>query len=286
MTALWRAPGFADLLRTARYEVLPTAAAEQLVLSWVPRELTVAVATLPGRGIEPTVDLAERLAEAGYNVVPHLHARLVRDRFHLAGIAARLTAAGISDVFVLAEEPGPAAGRYSSVLALLEDLDDIGRPFARLGITGYPGAHSVGSVEATMQALSDKRPLGSYMVSNMCFDPAPLRRWIVQVRGRGVTLPLLIGLAGPLDRTQLLATAARAGVGESARFLASHADWLVRLGLPGGYSPARFLSGLSVELADNESGVAGLYLFTFNQVRRTEQWRRAMLGRIEAAGAG
>ncbi|HEY2505610.1 MAG TPA: hypothetical protein VGI58_03770 [Streptosporangiaceae bacterium] len=285
MTALWRAPAVADLLRAARYEVLPTAAAEQLVLSWVPRYLTVSVATLPSRGIEPTVDLAERLAGAGYNVVPHLPARLVRDRFHLAGIAARLTAAGISDVYVPTGDSRPPVGRYSNVLGLLEDLDDIGRPFAQLGITGYMGHHTADSPEATMQALSDKHPLGAYMVSNMCFDASPLRRWIAQVRANGVTLPLLVGLAGPVEWTRLLATAAWAGVGESARFLATHTDW-VRLGLPGAYSPARFLSGLATALADEEYGVTGLYLCTFNQVRQTEQWRRAMLDRIEAARGG
>ena len=84
----------APLLRAPRYEVLPTAAAEQEVLTWVPRDLAVTVTASPARGLEPTIGLTERLAAHGYRVVPHLSARLVYDRAHLADLVARLTAPG------------------------------------------------------------------------------------------------------------------------------------------------------------------------------------------------
>ena len=37
--------------------------------------MTVTVTASPVKGLEPTVDLAERLAARGYRVVPHLAAR-------------------------------------------------------------------------------------------------------------------------------------------------------------------------------------------------------------------
>ena len=70
----------------------------------------------------------------------------------------------------------------------------------------------------------------SYIVSNLCFDPATMRRWIRQVRARGVTLPMYVGLAGPVERTRLLRMAAKAGASESARFLAGHVEWFLRFG--------------------------------------------------------
>jgi methylenetetrahydrofolate reductase (NADPH) len=272
--------GLACLLRQPRYEVMPAAATEESVLAWVPREITVTVTASPARGLEPTVGLAERLAAHGYQVVPHLSARLVRDRAHLTDLAARLTAAGVTDVFVPAGDADPPAGHYDSALALLADLTELGRPFARLGITGYPESHPRIADDVTIQAMWDKRRHASYIVSNICFDPAVLARWIARIRGRGVSLPLLVGLAGPVERTRLLTMAARSGVGESARFIARHASWLVRLGVPGGYSPARFLGSAATALADPASCVAGLHLFTFNQVQQTEQWRRELLDRI------
>lgn len=267
----------APLLRSPRYEVFPAASTEQAVLDWVPRELTVTVTASPARGLEPTLALATALAGHGYTAVPHVTARLVRDDAHLADIVARLTAAGISDIFVPAGDADPPAGRFHSALELLEQLAEMGRPFARVGITGYPESHPKIGDDITVQSMWDKRRHATYLVSNMCFDPATLRRWITRVRARGVTLPLLVGLAGPVDRARLLRMATVAGVSESARFLAGHTEWFLRLGVPGGYSPQRLLDRVSGTLADPASAVEGLHIFTFNQLRQTEEWRRQML---------
>jgi len=267
----------APLLRSPRYEVFPAASTEQAVLDWVPRELTVTVTASPARGLEPTLALATALAGHGYTAVPHVTARLVRDDAHLADIVARLTAAGISDIFVPAGDADPPAGRFHSALELLEQLAEMGRPFARVGITGYPESHPKIGDDITVQSMWDKRRHAAYLVSNMCLDPATLRRWITRVRTRGVTLPLLVGLAGPVDRARLLRMATVAGVSESARFLAGHTEWFLRLGVPGGYSPQRLLDRVSGTLTDPASAVEGLHIFTFNQLRQTEEWRRQML---------
>jgi methylenetetrahydrofolate reductase (NADPH) len=267
----------APLLRAPRYEVFPGAGTEQAVLEWVPRELTVTVTASPARGLEPTLDLATSLAGHGYTAVPHVTARLVRDDAHLADIVARLTAAGISDIFVPGGDADPPAGRFHSALELLEQLAEMGRPFARVGITGYPESHPKIDDDITIQSMWDKRRHAAYLVSNLCFDPATLRRWITRVRARGVTLPLLVGLAGPVDRARLLRMAAVAGVSESARFLAGHTEWFLRLGVPGGYSPQRLLDRVSGTLTDPAAAVEGLHIFTFNQLRQTEEWRRQML---------
>ena len=267
----------APLLRAPRYEVFPGAGTEQAILEWVPRELTVTVTASPARGLEPTLDLATSLAGHGYTAVPHVTARLVRDDAHLADIVARLTAAGISDIFVPGGDADPPAGRFHSALELLEQLAEMGRPFARVGITGYPESHPKIDDDITIQSMWDKRRHAAYLVSNLCFDPATLRRWITRVRARGVTLPLLVGLAGPVDRARLLRMAAVAGVSESARFLAGHTEWFLRLGVPGGYSPQRLLERVSGTLTDPAAAVEGLHIFTFNQLRQTEDWRRQML---------
>jgi methylenetetrahydrofolate reductase (NADPH) len=86
-----------------------------------------------------------------------------------------------------------------------------------------------------------------------------------------------------VDRARLLRMAAKAGVAESARFLAGHTEWLLRLGTPGGYNPVRLLERTGATLADPASAVEGLHVFTFNQVRQTEQWRLALLDRLGEA---
>ena len=270
----------APLLRHPRYEVFPAASAEDAVLEWVPLDITVTVTASPAKGLDPTLDLTERLTCRGYRVVPHLSARLVRDDAHLADIVARLTAAGVDDVFVPAGDADPPAGRFEGALPLLDRLAEMGSPFSRVGVTGYPQSHPKIGDDVTIQAMWDKRHRATYLVSNLCFDPVTLRKWIARVRARGVTQPMFVGIAGPVDRTRLVRMAAKAGVAESARFLAGHTGWFLRLGAPGGYSPDRLLERTGSTLAAPASAVEGLHVFTFNQVRQAEQWRRALLERL------
>jgi methylenetetrahydrofolate reductase (NADH) len=267
------------LLEHPRYEVFPAGKIEADVAKWVPAGMTVTVTASPAKGLDATLDLTERLAARGYRVVPHLSARLVADDAHLADIVARLQACGVDDVFVPAGDADPPAGRFGSALSLLERLAEMGRPFPRIGVTGYPESHPIIGDDVTIQAMWDKRRYATYLVSNLCFDPVTLRRWVERVRARGVTLPLYVGLAGPLDRTRLVRMAAKAGTSESARFLARHTEWFLRLGVPGGYSPERLLERARSTLTSPASLIEGLHLFTFNQVQQTEQWRQAMLAR-------
>jgi methylenetetrahydrofolate reductase (NADPH) len=273
----------APLLRHPRYEVLPAASTEELVLEWVPRDVIMTVTASPARGLDATLDLTARLAARGYRVVPHLSARLVRDDAHLADIVERLTASGIDDVFVPAGDADLPAGRFDSAVSLLDRLAEMGRPFSRVGVTGYPESHPRIGDDVTIQAMWDKRHHATYLVSNLCLDPVVLRRWIARVRARGVTLPMFVGLSGPVDRARLLRMAAKAGAAESARFLAGHAEWFLRVGATGSYSPDRLLDRTGAALAAPESAVAGLHVFTFNQVRQAEQWRTSLLARLGPA---
>jgi len=271
----------APLLEHPRYEVFPAASIEDAVLESVPKDVTVTVTASPAKGLGATVDLVERLAACGYRAVPHLSARLVRDDAHLADIVARLTASGVADVFVPAGDADPPAGRFHSALSLLDKLADMGSPFSRVGVTGYPESHPKIGDDITIQAMWDKRRHATYLVSNLTFDPVTLRKWITRVRARGVTLPLFVGLAGPVEQARLMRMAARAGVTESARFLTGHTTWFLRLGTPGAYSPDRLLARAGTTLADPASAVEGLHIFTFNQLRQTERWRRSLLSQQE-----
>jgi methylenetetrahydrofolate reductase (NADPH) len=271
--------GLEGLLRGPRFEVIPAPGTEAAVAEWVPAGMTVTVTASPVKGLEPTIELTERLAGRGYRVVPHLAARSVTSDAHLAQIVERLLASGVSDVFVPGGDASHPAGPFDSALPLLERLAEMGGPFGQIGITGYPESHPKIHDDITIQAMWDKRKHATYIVSNVCFDAARLGRWIQRIRARGVTLPLYVGLAGPAERTRLLRMAAVAGASESARFITRHPGWILRFLVPGGYSPDRLLERAASVLAAPVSGVAGLHLFTFNQLREAEQWRRAALER-------
>src|SRR5262245_39133174 len=88
------------LLSTVRYEVIPTATIEERVRDAVPTSVTITVTASPAKGLEPTLQLTERLMGAGYRVVPHVSARLITGPSHFKEIVDRLLSVGVDDVFV------------------------------------------------------------------------------------------------------------------------------------------------------------------------------------------
>lgn len=269
------------LLSHVRYEVLPTARTEDAVLAHLPRGSTVTVTASPAKGLAATLDLTERLAAHGYDAVPHLAARMVSGPAELAEVVDRLRSAGVGTIFVPAGDADPA-GPYPGSVDLLRALAEIGHPFTQVGVTGYPESHPTINDDVTVQAMWDKRAHADHVVSNLTFDPGVLTGWVQRVRARGVSTPILLGLPGPVERTKLLAMAARIGVGESTRFLAKNTRLFARIAAPGGYDPLRLLTGAAPVVGDESMGVVGLHLFTFNQVAETEAWRREQLARLGA----
>ncbi len=268
-----------QFLSRPRYEVLPTEDSGDLVMRHVPTEVTITVTSSPRRGIEATLALTERLATSGYAVVPHLAARLVRDEPHLKEILARLDAIG-GRVFVVAGDSQEAAGAFPDSVSLLEAIASHAPAMKEIGVTGYPERHGFIDDDLTIQAMWDKRRQATYIVSNLCFDVRVVKKWIARVRKRGVPLPIFIGMAGVADPAKLLRVSTRIGIADSARFLRGHTNWLMRLIQPGGYSPDRFATGLMPELARPDMKVAGIHVFTFNEIEPTEQWRQQMLARL------
>ncbi len=268
------------LVEHARYEVLPTPSTEETVLAHLPRDRVITVTASPGKGLDATLDLAERLAGHGYATVPHLAARMVHGRSELAEISERLTGKGISRVFVPGGDAEPD-GTYPDALSLLEDLAALGHPFSHVGIAGYPESHPTITDDLTVQSMWDKRRYATHVVSNLTFDPDAIKVWVRRMRDRGITMPLLLGLPGPVERTKLLAMATKIGVGESTRFLVKHKGTLARLAAPGGFTGERFLEQCAPGLAAPDAAVEGLHVFTFNQIAATEAWRLDLLRRLQ-----
>jgi len=276
------APGLIGLLSTPRYEVLPTEDIEELVLRHVPKNVTITITASPRRGIEATISLAERLAARGYQVVPHISARLIKDQAHLKEVLERVVALGRGDAFVVAGDAKEPAGEFPDSVALLEAIQAQPHGLREIGVTGYPERHSFIEDDLTIQAMWDKRRIATYIVSNLCFDPRIVKKWVARVRRRGVQLPIHIGLAGVADPAKLLRVSTRIGLADSARFLRGHSNWFMRMFQPGGYDPERFATALLPDFAAPERNVAGLHFFTFNEIEATERWRQETLARLLA----
>lgn len=261
----------AELLRRPRYEVFPSSGIEDEVVEHLPPGAKVTVTSSPRRGIETTLRLGTELARRGFEVVPHVSARLVRDDEHLQSILQGLHDAGVLDVLVIGGDVEKPAGRFTSAFELLTAIAERGHGLEEIGIAGYPESHPFIGDEAAIRALTDKAPLATYVVTQLCFEPRTIDAWIEAVRGRGVQLPIYVGIPGAVERRKLLRISTRIGVGESARFLRRHGNVLARL-LRGRYGPGHVVEGLT-------QPIAGFHIFTFNELGPTERWRRAAVSR-------
>ena len=262
-----------ELLRRPRYEVIPLDGIAEQVLAHVPRDVTITVTVSPTKGLEPTLALAGVLARHGYTVVPHLSARLVTDTGEVAEIADRLRRDGVHDVFVVAGDAEEPRGGFHGAIDLLDALEQLGRPFAEIGITGYPESHPLIDDVTTIAAMSAKARHATYIVSQVCFDPQVTARWIDAVWARGTRLPIHVGIPGAVSRAKLLRVSARIGIGDSMRFLRKHGSFAGRF--LRGFDPDGLVDGLGEVLQGEKVG--GFHVFTFNDLEDTEAWRQRRL---------
>ena len=272
-----------ELLSNASYEVMPLRTAEDAVLSSLPTTILLTVTVTEARGIEATLRLTERLARQGYRVAPHLAARQFVDRSHATDVFSRLGEAGVRSAFVIGGDVPRPMGPFPDAYSLLRHMQEVGSPFEEIGIAGYPEGHAAISQDETDLALKQKAPLASYVITQICFDAATTSSWAGRVAASGVRLPVRVGLPGPVSRQKLVRIAAGLGLGQSARFLQKQQGLLWRFLLPGGYHPTRLAKQLAIASTRTSNNIRSLHIFTFNELARTETWRRELLSLVSEA---
>jgi methylenetetrahydrofolate reductase (NADPH) len=183
-----------EALARPRFELIPVEWAV-VQAAHLPKGAKVTITCSPAKGIEPTLRLGEDLLERGFQIVPHISARLVAGRAHLEEIVRRLEELKVPEIFVIGGDAREPAGPFSGAFELLRALADLGYDSERVGIGGYPEGHPLIDDETLLRALLDKRPFATYIVSQMCFDPRAILSWVTDIRRRGINLPVYIGVS-------------------------------------------------------------------------------------------
>jgi methylenetetrahydrofolate reductase (NADPH) len=269
-------------LERPRYEVLPLDGVAEQVLRHVPHAIKITITASPSRGLDAMLEPVARLSAAGYAVTPHLSARLVRDPGHLEELVRWLRSAGVNDLFVIAGDVREPAGHFEDAAALLSAMGELREHFAEVGISGYPESHHVISDETTIEAMFEKEPMATYIVSQICFEAEVIATWVRRVRDRGTLLPIWIGVPGAVNSRKLVRISRRIGLGESARFVRAHGGWVRRLALARVYTPTALVGELGPLIADPAARIAGFHIYTFNELERTEEWRRQLVEQLIA----
>jgi methylenetetrahydrofolate reductase (NADPH) len=276
----------ARLVREAYLEVIPTPSVEQR-MAHLPAQAYVSITCSPVNGIEPTLELVEKLSaqpqEKQLKLIPHVAARVVRDKAHLGEILARLQAVRVESVFVPGGDAAEPAGEYDCSLDLLRDMAEIGHDIAHVGVASHPEGHPLVDDAELLRLLLEKQAYANYLVTQMCFDPGVLIRWLRRIRAAGVTMPAWIGLPGVAEAHRLISLSMKIGVGQSIRVLKRQKGLLRKMVAARPYQPDELLAGLQPQLDDPSLNIEGFHLFSFNNIERTERWRVETLSRLNGA---
>lgn len=258
----------------AQFEVIPLPGITDRVAAHLPAGARVTVTASPAHGLAATVSAACELAGRGFTAIPHLAARQIRDRHEAADLLAQLAAADVHEVFVIAGDAPRPAGDYTGSLGLVEVLATEGSGIA-IGVGAHPEGHPFVDEQEALRLLRAKAEHASHLVTQMCFEAAPLLAWLRGLRESGITLPVRPGIAAPVGTARLLRIGARIGVGRSLRMLSAQSSGMRRLVGPGQWDPDALLTELDRAREEPGLALAGPHVYTFNDLEAVARWRAA-----------
>ncbi|MBW9087295.1 methylenetetrahydrofolate reductase [Rhizobium wenxiniae] len=274
---------FGALLDGYSIEVMPrTAAKIENFREFLPAGMRVYIAHIDGTPIEDMVSTAKRLTDDGYAVMPHVPARLIRDKAMLEDWISRyVNEAGVSQALLLAGGLTSPRGELESSLQLLETglFDRYG--FKRLHVAGHPEGNKDIDKDGTTrlidralkfkQAYSENTDAEMAIVTQFAFDAGSITRWAERIAEAGVTLPIHLGVAGPTKLQTLIKFAISCGVGPSLSVLQRRAMDLSKLLIP--YEPDEFLSEIANYKATHpQSLIEQIHVFPLGGIRASADW--------------
>ena len=272
-------PNVQELVRSAIFEIIPLNSATEAIDA-LPEKSRVSVTASATKGQQATLVVSEELISRGHHPIPHLSARLMRDRGQVKDLADWTKDNGVTTAFVIGGDT-TEPGAYRDAHSFMRDLFEHSHGLDTVGVAAYPDGHPLISEDVRRDALFAKQELlaeaglRGYCSTQMCFDPARIIAWLKAERNDGLALPVHLGIPGVVERTRLLAIGARLGVGQSLRYLRKNRRTMAKLLGSSAHDPSDLLEALSSQLAP--LGIDGLHIFTFNQVATTAAWRHALI---------
>lgn len=243
----------------------------------------VTITFLPGDNYRRNVETACALRRAGYNPIPHIAAREMASREVLDDFLARARGeADVKRILVIAGDVGAAKGPYRSSHDVCASGLIEAHGIKSVSIAGHPEGHPFLSPANAFKALDAWRDWGRQaairveVLTQFCFESAPIVGWIDELGTRGVDLRVIVGLAGPATPATLMKFALRCGIGNSIRSLRGQIGRFGRLLIDTG--PDDVVRGLQSASDKTKASIAGFHLFPFGGLRKAGEWRRNYTG--------
>ena len=239
---------------------------------------------LPGQTWRQSVETCVAIRRHGFEPVPHIPVRRLKDRAEFADVISNLVAgAGVSRVLLIAGDAPRPAGPFSSTLQALSTgvLGEHGIRY--LFVAGHPEGHpqildhELRRAERDKFAFASAHGLEVAFLTQFFFDAVPFLAWVRIMRSQGIDARIVAGLAGPARLATLFKFALRCSVGPSIRALGNRPDLFAKLATE--RDPEGIIRAIVHAAAEASLGNVGIHLFSFGGVARTCQWLHALAAR-------
>jgi methylenetetrahydrofolate reductase (NADPH) len=225
----------------------------------------VSITYLPGADDQDIISQSQRVQALGYQPIPHIPARSMRDRAHLESFLTRLRdTVDLKKVLVIGGSRD-AIGDYTSTLQLLETGLFEG---LQVGIAGHPeGMPQLcdDDCDAVLYAKNQfARATGQqlFIVTQWVMRPQAVLDWLDRIQSFN-TLPIYLGIPGPASVQTLMKFAGICGVRASLTGLKHQSGKLGQLLMA--QTPDAIVDAL-------HHRVDHFHLYTFGGVKQTAAW--------------
>ena len=239
----------------------------------------VTITFLPGDNYCHNVETAAALRRAGFNPVPHIAVREMASHKALDDFLARARGeAGVTRILLIAGDVATTRGPFRSTRDVRASRLIEAHGIDSVSVAGHPEGHPFLELPDAMKVLGDWRDWGRQtdtrveIVTQFCFESAPILQWIAELDRAGIDLPVIVGLAGPATPATLTKFALRCGIGNSMRALRAQIGRFGRLLIDTG--PDDVVRGLRSAPAAATASIAGFHLFPFGGLRKAGGWLR------------
>ena len=249
-----------------------------LAANLMPQEARVYVASLPKDPPDRQIGVCSQVRDLGLIPVPHIVARNIPNRDALDNLLGRLAReAGVDRALILGGDRDVPAGDYECSLQLIESdlLQEHG--IDKIAVACYPEGHPripdavLDRARAQKIAAARAGGLSLILISQVCFEAAPIIGFLRKIRSEGVEERLRVGVAGPAKHATLIRYAMICGVGASLRALRERQTLAKNVLV--GEAPGRLILELEEAVeAEPSLNVWGIHFFTFASLRNTIQW--------------
>lgn len=242
----------------------------------VPAGTLIAIPYLPSEDDEARLAAARAVRALGFEPMPHLSARRIESHAALERFISRAVAeAGVEQCFVIAGDPSTPSGPFADSGSLISTGVLEASGIRAVAVGGHPENHPVMSAKQRWQALQykceviEQRGMTPSIVSQFAFDAGIVLGWLLELRSRGISHPVRVGVPGPASVAVLARYAVMCGVGASASMLARYG---VSIGkLLGTAGPGVFVDQVSHGLTEAHGDVS-LHFFPFGGIPQSLKW--------------